>query len=278
MTTLAACGGGSGGSGGGGDQSVPFVAFSETAESGTVVLQGQSKSLKGARYPIGSEVLSGGLRSNGDVTAKVAYRDDLLRRLAIRNSGADVTVDVDNGGRFTQSNGIVVGEEGRQGVVIVEPGAVGAEYQTFGSWVRGGSSPRVGVGSFGARTGAANMPTAGQARYRGESTGFFDGLAGDYATASRVEVTTDFSDVRVVSTGTQRFSLDGSDGVGRSDPRLDFDATGTVSGDGFSADISNRMGTGSVDGQFYGPNAEEVGGTFATTGSGGTYIGAFGAN
>jgi len=74
-------------------------------------------------------------------------------------------------------------------------------------------------------------------------------------------------------------------GVGpdRAAPELDFSGTGNVSGNTFTADVSGSGAgagiNGTANGVFYGPDAEEVGGTFSTQGTGGvSYIGAYGAD
>ena len=69
-------------------------------------------------------------------------------------------------------------------------------------------------------------------------------------------------------------------GGGGTDSRLDFTGSGPVSGSVFKASVDANFSvpvSGSADGQFYGPSAQEVGGTFGLDGSDLTYIGSFGA-
>ena len=66
-------------------------------------------------------------------------------------------------------------------------------------------------------------------------------------------------------------------GATRTDSNLDFNGGGPVSGTGFSASVSASTTSGTANGQFYGPTAQEVGGTFGLTGGATTYIGSFGA-
>lgn len=163
--------------------------------------------------------------------------------------------------------------------------ALDYDHQTFGMWATGvgTSNGSVSVGSFGSRTATADMPSSGSATYSGRSVGMVvttDGRA--LVAESQVGVTTsDFSSVSVASTNTYVRNLSG--GNAWRGQHLDFAGTGTVDGNGFTANINgvipfSATSTGTVDGAFYGDNAEEVGGTFEMNGAIGNYTGAFGGN
>lgn len=280
VVLVAACGGGSsGGDGSGGsDPTRNFVSFAEIGPNDTVTMAGNTKTVSFTPSADG-DVDTGPVQSSNSATATVRYRNDLLSRLAIRGSGADLTIDEDNGGEFSQVAGAVAGQtaDGNSVISLLDPTAVGFNYQTFGLWTNGETSGTAGVGSFGARTGAANMPSETTASYSGASTGLVDGDGEDFVTGSTVDVSTDFSNVTVVSSNTEFYDIETGAYLGTAG-ELDFTALGTLSEDGFTAIIEELAGNGRVDGQFYGPGAEEVGGTFEASGGGGTYIGAFGAN
>lgn len=161
------------------------------------------------------------------------------------------------------------------------------EYSVFGGWAKTANaadgstaSDKIRFGSFGSETPAESMPSSGSATYTGKSIGLASVTSGELAligfTSSDVTVTTpDFNSVTIDSTNTSFSSLDANS---LSNPEtLDFNATGTISGTGFTASPTNAGRNGSVDGQFYGPSAEEVGGTFGISGSNIAYGGAFGA-
>jgi hypothetical protein len=59
---------------------------------------------------------------------------------------------------------------------------------------------------------------------------------------------------------------------------LDFNGTGSVNGATFSAPISGTVVNGNAKGTFYGPTAQEIGGTFSSSAGGVEYNGAFGGN
>ncbi len=163
--------------------------------------------------------------------------------------------------------------------------ALDFDHQTFGMWASGvgTSNGSVSVGSFGDRTATADMPSSGSATYSGRSVGMVvttDGRA--LVAESQVGVTTsDFSSVSVASTNTYVRNLSG--GNAWRGQHLDFAGTGTVDGNGFTANINgvipfSATSSGTMDGSFYGDEAQEVGGTFEMNGAIGNYTGAFGGN
>lgn len=163
--------------------------------------------------------------------------------------------------------------------------ALDFDHQTFGMWATGvgTSDGSVSVGSFGSRTASANVPTSGTATYQGTTVGMAvttDGRA--LVSESQIGLTTsDFSNINVASTNTYVRNLSG--GGSWRGQHLDFVGTGTIDGNEFSANINgvipfSATSTGTLDGSFYGENAEEVGGTFQMNGAVGNYTGAFGAD
>ncbi|QIE41153.1 transferrin-binding protein-like solute binding protein [Rhodobacteraceae bacterium SC52] len=161
------------------------------------------------------------------------------------------------------------------------------EYAVYGGWAKTANaadgstaSDKIRFGSFGSATPAASMPSSGPATYTGKSIGIASVTSGSGAligfTSSDVTVATpDFNSVTIDSTNTTFSSLNAN--TLTNPDSLDFNATGTISGTGFTASPTNAGRTGSVNGQFYGPSAEEVGGTFGISGSNVVYGGAFGA-
>ncbi len=141
----------------------------------------------------------------------------------------------------------------------------------------------VSVGSFGSRTAASNVPTSGTATYQGTSVGMVVTTDGRAVVAeSQIGMTTsDFSNINVASTNTYVRELDG--GSAWRGQHLDFVGSGTIDGNEFSANINgvttfSATSTGTLNGAFYGDNAEEIGGTFEMNGAIGNYTGAFGAD
>jgi hypothetical protein len=241
-----------------------------------------------------------------DAIAKLTYGpapDGNLIAITAESSHAEVTFDeseitqpdapvtVHNAGYYTASraDGSVFG-------VAAGARSIGWEYQSFGSWIIEGTSfapRRVIVQSVGNET--LNVPTSGLAVYSGRSAGVFHtggsaalGIRGEsYDTRASVQVDVDFaggpSSLVYTMSATAVDDLSTEDVTFVARPGLNMrsvldNASGSI--DFIGRNVSTRGGmTGTVNGLFYGPRADEVGGTFSVNNrnTNSTYIGAFGA-
>jgi hypothetical protein len=155
---------------------------------------------------------------------------------------------------------------------------LGFHYVSFGAWNSGPSQFGSGISaSFGGQpTPASAVPTTGSATFRGNLIGIYSSPSGSHSTArANVVLDANFSS-RSVGFASSNTTLNGS-----AAPRLDL--TGTMNyapGGSFAGTLRSAGGTlsGSASGGFYGPRAEEAGGTFSLK-SGGTesLTGAYGA-
>lgn len=173
------------------------------------------------------------------------------------------------------------------GEVIAEDVAFLAEleHSNFGMWTRDtGKRPSVTVAAFGDITPSDGLPLE-DARYEGQSTGIVQnnvlGVTDTTVSTMTVEVTNGFRDIAIESSDT-RFTDINNTGQDNLPRNYDFKGQGKISGTGFTTQVVNAPGelniSGRVMGNFYGPNAEEVGGVFKLTGSEkSTYLGSFGA-
>ncbi|WP_353476256.1 transferrin-binding protein-like solute binding protein (plasmid) [Salipiger sp. H15] len=261
-----------------------FISFSDVATkgdgtysaSGLAVTTSYKTNADGTVTKVNTPV------TQDDITALLTYEGGELTGVTVKTDQGKIILSAANGDVFdvtTVSGGLLIASaDGDKTLLIADPDKQGYEYQTFGTWQTGltGTSRRAGAGSVGARTSASQMPTTGTASYYGDSLGQVI-TGGDVAvTTSYVAVDTDFDTVEVYSSNT--VTADPTTGATiATRPDLDFYAEGAVSGSGFSADIDTGTLTGALDGQFYGGNAQEVGGTFSGTTATSTYVGAFGA-
>ena len=160
---------------------------------------------------------------------------------------------------------------------------MGWDYQTFGTWVTGAGtgSGKAGNYSIGVATSGSSIPASGTATYTGSTGGRYADAGGlDYFTSSDLSAVANYAtrSISLSSTGTKvtRDLLNQS-----TNNNLNF--TGTMTYSAASNDISGTIVTtgglnGTTKGQFYGPSANELGGSFTATGAGlETYSGAFGA-
>jgi hypothetical protein len=163
--------------------------------------------------------------------------------------------------------------------------ANGWDYQSFGVWVTGQG---LGAGTVGAATYGnplTSLPTTGTATFTGLSSAVaITGTnSAGFATAN-MSASVDYGAQTVVistSNTTLTNSLIAKNITSTtSAPQLNYSGLLVFSGSGtlFNGNITTTGGmTGTAQGQLYGPNAQEIGGTFSASGSGVTsLIGAFG--
>lgn len=206
--------------------------------------------------------------------------------VTVNSSGQKMTFDSTNVSQISV-NGATLGLKNNSGSVALVSNPQDSSYQNYGAWAQStsGTPGTLGVGSFG-QTVASLPAKAPKATYSGNSTGWYVDTAGTLlGTTSnvKVDVTSNFSNVSITSSGTQ--TVDPGTLKLTNAPQLDFTGTGgPVSGNGFKITSLSGSGAGTViasgsaTGSFYGTAAQEVGGTFkAATGTNSTYVGAFGA-
>ncbi|WP_226628841.1 transferrin-binding protein-like solute binding protein [Alloyangia pacifica] len=282
LALVAACGDGSRSARSGSSATpTPLSSFAPPTD-GTYRANGMAVSSGYTTDAEGNVLAFGTPETEGDITADLTYEDGDLIAATLTTSTGSFTLSTAAGDSFdltTVEGGFVAtSADGDVMLVVADPEQQGYSYQTFGAWQTGltGSSRVAGAGSLGVRTSESQMPTTGTASYYGDSLGqvVTDGQLS--VTTSYIAVDTDFDTVEIYSSDT--ITADPATGEITGDrPDLDFYTAGSVSGTGFAADIVTDDLSGSLDGQFYGDNAQEVGGTFSGTTADSTYIGAFGA-
>ena len=165
---------------------------------------------------------------------------------------------------------------------FANPSANGFEYQTYGAWGAYGNAttPAYAI-SVGNPSPASAIPLTGALTFTGGATGYYvDVNKFGYATYSNMVAAVTFEN-RSVAFSTTNTSVIGGPGAPQiSAPALNM--TGTLT---YAAGSNAMTGTattangmsGNMNGKFYGPALNEVGGTYAVTGSGvGSMVGGFG--
>lgn len=230
---------------------------------------------------ITSENTSGDPNAGPDAIKLIANGETIEVGLRAAGVSSDITFD---GTSFNITND--------DGAFIIQPFAYNEnplEYATYGGWANTSNattnpnaSEKIRFGVFGSPTPETSMPST-DASYSGESIGLVSTDRPQVGfTTSDIAVTTsgNFSNVSVTSTNTKFSNLTSRNEIIRPQ-NLDFQASGAVTGNGFSltnATTSTNFDLkGRVDGNFYGPNAEEVGGTFGLSNGNKIYGGSFGA-
>lgn len=175
---------------------------------------------------------------------------------------------------------------GSEQAIFADPYVLGFNHQTFGVWGTGlvaGASGRYGAMSAGNRTNAASVPTAGNVTYRGVAGGIYtDGAQSRYAADATFLVnfanrTIDFSTsnqtltslLTNITTPVGFLSING---------RMTYSSGSVVFSGPLTANGQTSLlpMSGSGSGTFYGPGANEIGGTFFLRGPSTTLVGGFG--
>lgn len=167
---------------------------------------------------------------------------------------------------------------------IANPYELGWDYQSFGIWATSiPNHEHIGASNFGAATPASAVPLSGTATFSGKLAGFYVSPFGQGSIAAAdVSVAADFSarslDISSIGTTLTR-NLHSS--VPAPTLNLHGTMTYTPGSSVFSGTLVNAGGTmnGPSSGQFYGPAAEELGGSFAlrSTTTSEAFVGAYGA-
>jgi len=153
------------------------------------------------------------------------------------------------------------------GVAINALGPLAWNYQTFGYWLQatGAGSSLAGAISIGSPTPIGGIPP-GSATYNGVSGGIYvdaSGLTYEYAGAFTASVNFVTRSIIMLTSGTTYALASG----GGPKPALFLNVGGTLnylSGTNqFSGTVANGALTGPATGRFYGPSAEEIGGTYS---------------
>jgi hypothetical protein len=277
---LAACDGGSGGPGG--PNGTSFLSFDEMQTPGTTTIKGtgrevsytadtSSKTVKTVgdfthAAPVTADVT---LDANGDISA---LKLDTGTTKANWDSSNSTETSV---GKFVKATT----NDKQNTVAFADPDSNGFDYQTFGVWKTGigTGSGSMGAFSVGSPTATTAIPTTATATFTGTAGGFVVNKAGDGASFS-ADATLDANFAkRTVGFTTANSTL--FNGAAR--PGLDMNGSMTYAAgsNSMSGNVSAQNGmSGDMQGQFYGPAAQEVGGTFALKGTGtATMGGGFGA-
>lgn len=299
LAALAACGGGGGGGSSGGGSLTPATFTSW----GVLPLN----------TPVNTDGMSVTRAANGAVSsddpgssASVLYNSHAsagLRGMTLTTPSGSTSWTISSGSTIACNAGVcALSNPAQTNLAAVSDPYAGSNawsYQSFGAWsIPSGSGSAISAMSYGAPTAGSAIPTSGTATYTGSVIGRYIAAAGDFIS---VPAGTQFgmgaSLQADVNFGTRQIGLSTSGSAllrqGDAPPPftdIRFDilnpaqatlsyAAGTNAFSGTVASGSNAIGlSGTVNGRFYGPAGQELGGTMSlSTAGGGALIGAFGA-
>lgn len=269
---LAGCGGGSGGPAGPGGGANNFTKFPLVANTPTKLAgKGREASFGGTGV---------GAFAQGDVSADVTTdADNDVTSLSLKTA-SNGTMTWNESNSWLESgfgDRLLIGDskDGNRIIGAGNPASVDNkfEYQTYGGWMDEGTG-KVGVFSVGSQTASTDVPTTGNATFKGTAGGIYHNGVDDPQTMSAdAELEVDFANAKADFKTTNSMLETGLESG------LDMTANDlAIAGGSFSGAVGTTNGmSGDVDGRFYGPGASEVGGTFVLTGGSATMIGGYGA-
>ena len=166
--------------------------------------------------------------------------------------------------------------------LFANPSTFSFDYQTYGVW---GSYGLATGNSFALSDGSASptsaIPSAGGLTYTGGSAGYFvDTNKFAYLTNATMVANLSFNTRTFIFTTTNTVIQGAPNGNVNTNANLNMTGVMTyiVGTNNFIGTVTTTSGmTGKINGKFYGPGVNEIGGTYAVYGAGiGTMVGSFG--
>lgn len=208
-----------------------------------------------------------------------------LTALAISAPEGNVSFDQSAGHNISCSGGgICSASSPTASAIIGDALGSGWNYQTYGAWAvqSGPTSFVLGGVSAGNATPGNAVPTTGTGTFFGNASGYFIDAAGMRSTTSAAMIANvDFQNRAIGFTTVDTTLVNSTTGAASSKAELDL--LGSLSWaagvNNFSGSVQTRAGNlnGSASGKFYGPTAQEIGGTYQLGGGGvSRMVGGFG--
>lgn len=190
----------------------------------------------------------------------------------------------------TQFDGVyVISFDDNTQIVLHDPSAAGWTYQTFAHYTvpdKTSHKGYQGYQSLGDETAFATLPAKGTATYKGISTAYVVTNNDNRQLTSNVMAIVDFGlkGVRFETSNSHFHTLKNDKRVSEAAENYNFKGTASwKNGNLFSGKVSTADGngklSGNLNGKFYGPKAEEIGGTYGLKNQDATehLIGGYGA-
>lgn len=285
--TACAGGGGGGGSGGGGVAITPFTSWSAIQPNTVVQASGGSAGANYTANPITGQVLSVSTpaQASSGATINFTYGPRSLTGIsvqsaqgssAILNTNAGDSIGLDSTGSLFYG----VNAAGTTTVLAPSVDYFGWNYQSYGVWItgQGTGSGSVGVASVGNITPVSGIPATGTGNFRGNTSGMYVNSSGQaFYTVGAMNATANFAAQTVAFSTSGTVAINLATGASASASSLNLTSNMSFAGGTISGPIRSISGmTGNASGNFYGPSAQEIGGTYTLQGGGASLIGGFG--
>lgn len=286
LALLSACGGG-----GGSPPSAPVVTSTFTTwrtdlANKTVRVDGEGQQVS---YTWNNRITS--VSPTVDTSASGVFVFDAsstLTQLFLASGGTTTAFTTGQVGTLAADPDFVVAENLSSRAIVSNPKSLAWDYQSFGVWETGldSNEGNYGAVSLGAPTAGTAIPGSGTATFTGKLAGSYVNASGvGHSVLADLTVLADWNTTSLsLSTSNTRTSTNGTTFVPSDGLNLSGNLQYAAGTNGFTGTLttgttpSGTVLSGDSAGKFYGPNAEELGGTFFLRGSGvETYSGAYGA-
>jgi len=284
LALLAACGGGGGGpdTGGGNNGGGNDGGGNDGGGNGPTSNETLTNLTVSETFPTASGTLTGTVEPGDTVSGVSSSQSSLGTPVTLSYDAGNnsYTVKIDQSGvsantTFQASDRDVAGstatydvfKRGDDQFVLFKPGNATKTltYTTYGGWLRRTASGdnidfKTSFFVFGVRTPTDDMPTTGTASYEAAVDGYWVSNGSLQVLTGDAALTADFAAGAMAGV----FALNGTDQAGAAHGFDTFDGAASITGNLFSGTMTGRDTNyeGEWDGGFFGPNAEEVGGSF----------------
>ncbi len=291
----SACGGG--GASGGSVNSTPpppppsFTSFSAVQSNSSITVNGTGLEGTMAVSSAGF-ILPATVSTPSETSASIRYTTDAQRNInSIAVTGSSSSVSFPSTSVFetfvdTAGKPIAFGVRNSSGsdqLLAADPYVLGFNYQSFGVWGTGivaGQTARYGALSAGSITSTSAIPAAGSANFNGLIGGIYIDTAGEgfrYGANAAFAVNFGTRSISMTTSGDRLVNVNTNIAYIWNAP-LSATMTYAPGSSRFSGTFrAGNFMTGTGSGNFYGPAANELGGTFFISGSAGKMVGGFGA-
>ena len=193
-----------------------------------------------------------------------------LTALTIKSIESNVSFDRALGHNISCGGGpICAATSPTASAAIGDAQANGWNYQTYGVWAVA-SNPTsflVGAASAGNATPGNAVPTTGTATFTGNASGYFIDTTGTrFTTGAAMIANVDFQNRAIGFTTIDTTAVNSNTGAASMKGELDLSGTLTYAAgvNNFSGPVgtANHNMAGNASGRFYGPTAQEIGGTY----------------
>lgn len=295
LCTLALAGCSSGGGGGGKSSAStvsPFTSWAAVKPNSTVVAAGGSSQFSYTANPVTGVVTAVGYtgQSSNGAAVNLTYGSGSLNLTGVALQAAQgqyisiqaASGDYLGGYGLGPVPSLIYGQskDKKTEILGINAPAYGWNYQTYGVWItgQGTGAGTAGAVSGGSATPGTSVPTAGSATFVGNALGLYtSGLT--YSTVASMTANIDFSKRSIDFTTSGTITSNFNGGGAYYAPGLDLSGTLAYSAgaNSFGGAVRSAGGmAGTAAGNFYGPTATEIGGTYALTTSGAAMGGGFG--